>query len=55
MATMKEETSQLAPEEIHAIFYGATAQLAFAEHGLRFLGMIREVSGEGSGRSCLSD
>ena len=55
MATMKEETSQLAREEVLAIFHGASAHLAFAEHGLRFLGMIREVYGEGSGRSCLSD
>lgn len=55
MTTTNGATSQLAPEEVHAIFYGASAQLAFAEHGLRFLGMIRDVSGEGSGLSCLSD
>lgn len=55
MTTTNGTTSQLAPEEIHAIFHGAAAQLAFAEHGLRFLGMIRDAAGDGSGLSCLSD
>jgi len=55
MTTTNGANSQLAPEEIHAIFHGAAAQLALAEHGLRFLGVIRDVPSDGSGLSCLSD